>query len=118
VPGPRAKKFLWVAGIAGVICAAALVSAVVLWSTPAEQCYAAPNVPCTSSDPELTRKDEFELEKIGGKSMVLAVEFNHWLASWFHGVRLALLIFGVSLVVAATCYAEARWLMAGEDEKT
>jgi|SRR5580658_7915864 hypothetical protein len=115
MPGPRAKKFLWVAGAAAVICAAALVWAIVLSLAPADQCYAAPDVPCASSDPELTQRDEFELEKIGGKSMVLAVEFNHWLASWFHGVKLALLISAVSLVIAVGCYAEAKWLM-GEEE--
>ena len=115
MPGPRAKKFLWVAGVAGVICAGALVCTGELLFAPAEQCYVAPDVPCASSDPELTQKDEFELEKIGGKSMVLAVQFNHWLASWFHGLKLALLIFAVSLVIAVGCYAEAKWLM-GEEE--
>ena len=115
MPGPRAKKFLWVAGVAGVICATALVWAVVLLIAPADPCYAAPDVACASANPDLTARDEFELEKIGGKSMVLAVEFNHWLASWFHGFKLALLIFAVSLVIAVACYAEAKWLM-GEEE--
>jgi hypothetical protein len=114
VPGTRAKKYLWVAGIAGVICVSALVWAVALLVAPAEQCNSAPDVPCASSDPELTARDEFELEKIGGKSMVLAVQFNHWLASWFHGFKLALLIFAVSLVIAVGCYAEAKWLMGEE----
>lgn len=117
MPGKRAKGFLWAAGIAGAIAAAALVTAAVMFFTPAQECYAAPGVPCALSDPEFTKKDEFELEKMGGKAMVFAVQFNRWIASWFHGIKLALLIFAVSLLIAVGCYAEARWLIWEEEEK-
>jgi hypothetical protein len=119
VSGPariRARRFFRIAVAAAAICVIATLSAAVLVLKPGPDCSASPGPDCQYSDPEFTRKQEFELEKIGGKSMVYAAQFNSWLVSWFHGARLALLIAVVSLLVAGWCYREARWLEREEEE--
>jgi hypothetical protein len=112
----RAKRLFRIAAAAAAICVIATLSAVALVLNPGPDCTASPGPDCEYSDAEFTRKQEFELEKIGGKSMVIAAQFNSWLAGWFHGAKLALLIAAVSLMVAAWCYREARWLMREDEE--
>jgi hypothetical protein len=112
----RAKRFFRIAIAAAAICVIATLSAAVLVLNPAPDCSVSPGPDCQYADPEFTRKQEFELEKIGGKSMVYTAQFNAWLVGWFHGAKLALLIAVVALLVAAWCYREAWWLMREDEE--
>ena len=54
-----------------------------------------------------SRVDTYNLERIGGKSAVFAVQFNDWLGSLWHGRRLAYLLAIVSSVVGLFCLWEA-----------
>lgn len=51
---------------------------------------------------------EYDIEKIGGKSMVYAARFTEWLASLAHGPALAATIAVVSVAVALAMLGVAR----------
>jgi len=46
---------------------------------------------------------DFQLERMGGKAMVLMAQFNDWLGSLWHGKPLACIVGGSSLVVGLAC---------------
>jgi hypothetical protein len=116
-PKSPAQRFLWAARIAGVVCLASAVWAAVLLLGPAESCFDPSDPSCESYDPVTARQEDFQLERIGGQALVFTTRLNRWLATWFHGPRLAGLISVLSLLAAAWCYREARWLEEEEDEK-
>jgi hypothetical protein len=117
LPKSPAQRFLWVARIAGAVCLASGVSAAVLLASPAEPCFDPSDPSCESYDPVTARQEDFQLERIGGQALVFTTRLNRWLATWFHGSKLAGLISVVSLLAAVWCYHEARWLKELEDEK-
>jgi hypothetical protein len=51
---------------------------------------------------------EYQLERLGGKAMVMVAQFNHWLSSLWHGQRLAYTVAAIAFAAALTC------VMAGE----
>jgi hypothetical protein len=116
-PKSRAPWFVWTGRIASAVCLAGMVWAGILLFSPGDECPDLSSARCAANDPEISRREEFELEKIGGKAMVYAVRLNHWLASWFAGIKLALLISALSLLTAVVCYREARWLKEQEEDK-
>jgi len=69
---------------------------------------AAARAPDDSSD-ELTDSKQYlrQMELYGGKANVLAAELQHWLASLWHGRRLALTVACGTVLVAG-----AYWLVA------
>jgi hypothetical protein len=117
LPKSPARRFLWVARIAGAVCLASAVWTVALLVGPAESCFDPSDPACESYDPVTARQEDFQLERIGGQALVFTTRFNRWLATWFHGPRLAGLISVFSLLVAVWCYREAHWLKEEEDEK-
>ncbi|HEX4329013.1 MAG TPA: hypothetical protein VH105_19645 [Burkholderiales bacterium] len=46
---------------------------------------------------------DFQLERMGGKAMVLMAQFNDWFGSLWHGKPLAAILAGTSLVVGLGC---------------
>jgi hypothetical protein len=53
---------------------------------------------------------EYDLERIGGKSAVLAAEFNHWFASLWHGRKLAYTLAFLSAGSSLACFYLAHLL--------
>ena len=88
-----------------------------LLASPADKCFDPADPSCEVYDPVSAQREDFDLERIGGKALVFTTRFNRWLATWFHGPRLAGLISVVSLLVAVWCYREARWLKEEEAKK-
>ncbi len=60
--------------------------------------------------PSDSKAYEHDVEEIGGKSAVLAIEFNHWLGSLWHGRRLAYTLASLSVGGALACFFLARRL--------
>ena len=57
-----------------------------------------------------TNRDVLELEKMGGKSAVVAADFEEWFASIWHGRRLAYTVAVLSIAGCAGCYALADFI--------
>lgn len=57
-----------------------------------------------------TKRYGYELERIGGKAAVLAVKFNQWFESLWHGRQLASTVALLSIVVALGCFLIAHVL--------
>ena len=55
-----------------------------------------------------SKRYRLELERIGGKSAVLAAEFDDWFASLWHGTRLAGTLASLSLGASLLCFWAAR----------
>lgn len=53
---------------------------------------------------DANKQYQFQLERIGGKSAVLATEFNQWLGSLWHGTRLAWTLGVLAVVIALFCF--------------
>jgi hypothetical protein len=51
-----------------------------------------------------SKKYQLELQRIGGKSAVLAAEFSEWFDSLWHGRRLAATIAVLSVVASGVCW--------------
>lgn len=47
---------------------------------------------------------DFQLERIGGHAAVLAVQFNQWLGSFWHGRPLAYTLAVLSVGIAIVCF--------------
>ena len=54
------------------------------------------------------KRYEFQLERIGGKAAVFAVEFDQWFGSLWHGKQLAYTVAFLSIGVAIVCFLLAR----------
>ena len=65
--------------IGKIILAVGLVAAIIIYVAQ----------PFGNREYSLTTRDLYEIEKIGGKSTVLGVEFNSWFSSLWHGRTLA-----------------------------
>ena len=57
-----------------------------------------------------TKRYGYDLERIGGKAAVLAVEFNQWFESLWHGKPLAFTVAFLSIAVALGCFGIAHVL--------
>ena len=55
-----------------------------------------------------SKRYQLELERIGGKSAVLAAEFDDWLAGLWHGTRLAGTLAVLTLGASLLCFCVAR----------
>ena len=108
-PQARAKKFRLAAAICvviGVICLAAAAFFALQPGDP--DCTDFSNPECPGYDPNASRREDFELEKIGGKALVFTVHFNKWAADWLHGPKLGLLMGVILLLAGWWCLGEAR----------
>lgn len=45
----------------------------------------------------------FQLERMGGRAMVLMADFNDWFSSLWHGKPLAYVLAGTSMAIALAC---------------
>ena len=57
-----------------------------------------------------TKRYEFEMERIGGKSNVLAAEFRDWFGSLWHGKQLARTLVFLSIGGSLVCFFAAHVL--------
>lgn len=108
------KRFNWIgiSLLAAGLPAAALVR---LWAPPdaggAPLSYEIDGAGNTYAVmPSDSKVYEHDAEEIGGKSVVLAIEFNDWLGSQWHGRRLARTLAFLSVGGALTCFFLARRL--------
>jgi hypothetical protein len=62
-----------------------------------------PSSNCSVFDLGEQRAENFQLERIGGKAAVLAVELNRWLAVVFHGRNLVRVASTAALLLAWAC---------------
>lgn len=53
---------------------------------------------------DASKQYQFQLERIGGKSVVLASDFNQWLGSLWHGTRLAWTLGVLAVAIALFCF--------------
>ena len=60
---------------------------------------------------------DYNLERIGGQSAILAVQFNAWLSSLWHGKRLAYSMATLSVAVAYGLYRVAQLLSTPLDDE-
>lgn len=63
-----------------------------------------------SSDPDddsLTKRDLYQLEKLGGKQNVISVELDSWLTGLWHGRRLAYTIVVISAIACVGSFLAA-----------
>ncbi len=80
------------------ILAAGLVSAVLIYIlTP-------PPGELQLADEMMRRQYEFQLERMGGKALVLTAQFSQWFGSLWHGQNLAYTVAALSAVVALVCF--------------
>jgi uncharacterized membrane protein len=63
----------------------------------------------------LTKRDLYQLEKLGGQEYVITSELNSFLASLWHGRRLAGTIFVISAAVSGLFFFSARRLPEPND---
>jgi hypothetical protein len=59
----------------------------------------------------LTKHDVYQLEKLGGKELVLASQLQEWFSSLWHGRRLALTVGCASTAASALSFLAARKLL-------
>ena len=62
------------------------------------------------------RLQDYNLERVSGKSAVYLMQFSNWLDSLWHGRRLAFTLAGISLVIAFFCFWMAHMLSIPLDE--
>lgn len=82
-----------------LILVVGLVIAVVIYATASDESSAVPSQALAN-----TKRYGYELERIGGKAAVLAVEFNQWFESLWHGRQLASTVALLSLALALGCF--------------
>ena len=58
----------------------------------------------------LTKRDVYDLEKFGGKELVLSTQLQDWFSSLWHGRRLALTVACASVAASALSFRAARKL--------
>lgn len=58
----------------------------------------------------LTKRDVYQLEKLGGKELVLSIQLQEWFSSLWHGRRLALTVACASITASALSFLAARKL--------
>jgi hypothetical protein len=63
-----------------------------------------------TTDDFVSKRDLDQIERIGGKANVLAIELNSWLVSLWHGKRLAYSIASLSVGGFIGCYLLANFL--------
>jgi hypothetical protein len=85
------KLFRWTGII--VLAAGLLVGSIIYRTRPAED-----------ETDQFNKRDIYQLEKIGGKELVISAELTSWIARWWHGRRLAYTIVGLSGAVCAGCF--------------
>ena len=94
-----------------IVLAVGMAAAASIWalvpSNPADVVSANGSPAVSASD--MTPREEYEIEKVGGKPAVYVAKFDRWLSSLFHGKNLAGLIAVVSLLIAFVCWRESRW---------
>jgi hypothetical protein len=61
-------------------------------------------------DDPLTKGDVYQLEKMGGREVVITTELDSWLASLFQGRRLAGTVALISITVSGLCFIADRRL--------
>ncbi len=55
-------------------------------------------------NPGDSKQYQRDMELYGGKANLLADEFRRWLAGWFQGKSLAVIVAGASLLVSLGCF--------------
>ncbi len=94
-----------------IVLAIGMVAAALIWvlspSDPSDvtSAYVSPAV----SASQMTPREEYEVEKVGGKPAVYVAKFDRWLPSLFHGKNLGGMIAVFSFLIAFVCWRESRW---------
>lgn len=96
------------------ILAIGMVWAAAIWATSSNEStapgyFVTANGSYASSPSQMTPREEYEIEKVGGKPAVYVAKFDRWLSRLFHGKNLAGLVAGVTILIALGCWREARW---------
>jgi F0F1-type ATP synthase membrane subunit c/vacuolar-type H+-ATPase subunit K len=97
-----ARRFFW-SGIAVLVCG--LAAAVAVYISAVDNTNEA-----LAEEMARGKQYDFQLERLGGKAMVLTAQFNDWFSSLWHGKPLAYLLAGASLAVGLGCLWVARRL--------
>ena len=100
MPTPRFVQRLGLA-----IVALGLITAAIAWFAAGTD---------AATDPVSSQREMRELERLGGTATVQTVKFQQWLASLWHGERLAGTLAVLGLVVGGACWRIGE-LMAEED---
>jgi hypothetical protein len=66
--------------------------------------YAAVGEHSYSSNPVETKRDDYEMERIGGKSNLLAADIRDWFDGLWHGRRLAYTLAFLSVGGSGVCF--------------
>ena len=109
-PRTRADAFAWTGRLLLLLALVCALWAAWGWMHPAPENCEDPDSSCSVFDVGERRAEDFQLEKIGGKSAVFAARFDQWLRSWLQGARLATLLTAVFALAAWACRQEARLL--------
>jgi len=106
--GRAAQTLLRRIGVAILIaglCASALVF---VMAPAADESGADASSALSVTTVDNSKRYQLELERIGGKSAVLAAEFDDWFTSLWHGARLAGTLAILSLGASLLCFWAAR----------
>jgi len=101
--------------IGAFILVIGLISAAIIYFTTADKQYGAIGYETDGGNsyaimPGDSKSYEYEVERIGGKSAVMGVEMNAWLASLWRGRRLAYTLASFSVVASLACFILAHLL--------
>jgi hypothetical protein len=66
---------------------------------------------------EISSSERYQIERLGGKATARTVEFDHWLASLWHGESLAWTLAVLSLAVGGGCLYLAGLMDESDDEQ-
>lgn len=104
---PRTRYEIVMRRIAAVVLAIGLSAAALVFVLAApEAADDAPGPYVAAVDN--SKKYQLEVERIGGKAAVVAVEFDEWFASLWHGRRLAGTLAALSVAAALLCFLAAK----------
>jgi hypothetical protein len=99
---------------AALVLAIGMLTAAAVWATSKNESNATgETITATGSSAvnpnQMTQREEYEIEKFGGKPAVYVAKFDRWLSSLFHGKNLAGLIAVLTLLISLGCWREAHW---------
>jgi hypothetical protein len=99
----RVQKILRASAVI-ILVAGIAIAALIFWKNPRD---------VDDESDALSKRDIYQLEKLGGKEYVFSVEINSWLSSLWHGRRLAFTIIVIFSGASAICFAIVRHLETG-----
>jgi hypothetical protein len=111
---PKAPLHATLQRAAMIVLTIGMAAAAALWALSPSDSSTARNAVSANGSPAssasyMTPREEYEIEKVGGKPAVYVARFDRWLSSLFHGKNLAGLTAVISLLLAFVCWRESRW---------